>query len=45
LQQYNAIQLKWDSKTKINDNYPSKNFGDSKGMEFNRAIIYPTKIL
>lgn len=43
LKKYNPIQIKWNNKTKINDNYASINFGNSKGLSFDRVLIYPTK--
>lgn len=43
LKKYNPIQLKWSKSVKINENYSSLNFGQSKGLTFERVIIYPTK--
>lgn len=42
LNKYQPIQLRIDSRTAINDNYKVMNFGDSKGLEFERVLIYPT---
>ena len=43
LQQYKPMQLRYDVKTKgINDKFPVKNFGKSKGITVNRVLIYPT---
>ena len=43
LQQYQPIQLR-DSKrrTDVNENYRVMNFGESKGLSFDRVLIYPT---
>jgi DNA helicase-2/ATP-dependent DNA helicase PcrA len=43
LKKYNPVQLRWDIRKKCNTNYPVFNFGDSKGLSFDRVIIYPTK--
>lgn len=37
-----CTQLRWDSKKKINDEYPVMNFGESKGLDFENILIYPT---
>ncbi|MDO8660034.1 MAG: UvrD-helicase domain-containing protein [Candidatus Parcubacteria bacterium] len=42
LSEYKPIQLRWDSRTAIDDNYRVLTFGLSKGQEFERVIIYPT---
>ncbi|HIC8797264.1 UvrD-helicase domain-containing protein [Aeromonas veronii] len=39
---YNPMQLRWNSKSKIDESYDSMNFGESKGLTVDRAIIYPT---
>ncbi len=43
LEKYNAVQLRYDSKTKINNKYDVYNFGEAKGLEFDNILIYPTK--
>ncbi|WP_409149712.1 UvrD-helicase domain-containing protein [Sphingobacterium sp. BS-2] len=44
LQKYKAIQLRNDSREKrIKENYSVMNFGESKGLSFDRVLIYPTK--
>lgn len=43
LQTYRPIQLRDSRKVIVNSNYPVFNFGDSKGLTFDRVIIYPTK--
>ena len=44
LQQYKAVQLRDSKKTPINERYKdnAKNFGESKGLTFERVLIYPT---
>ena len=42
---YNPMQLIWNSKTKINENYNFMNMGESKGLTFDRVLIYPTKTM
>lgn len=43
LQKFNAIQLRENKKTSVNNEYPYYNFGESKGLEFQRILIYPTQ--
>lgn len=38
----NCTQLRWDVRKSVNDNFPVMNFGDSKGLDFDRVLIYPT---
>lgn len=40
---YNPTQLRWSAFVKCNPNYRSMNFGQSKGLAFDRVLIYPTK--
>jgi len=42
LSEFKPIQLRWDSRTAINENYRALTFGLSKGQEFKRVLIYPT---
>lgn len=42
LQQYQPIQLRDSKRTNVNENYKVMNFGESKGLSFNRVLIYPT---
>lgn len=42
LQKYNPIQLRENRKTSVNEGYLCFNFGESKGLEFKRVLIYPT---
>ncbi|ASZ09218.1 ATP-dependent helicase [Mesoplasma chauliocola] len=42
LEKYSAIQLRYDSRTKnIKEKYGCLNFGESKGLTFDRVLIYP----
>lgn len=43
LKKYNPVQLRDSSKTKINNKYKCINFGKSKGLTFERVLIYPTE--
>ena len=43
LKSFRATQLRENKKTSVNDKYPYYNFGESKGLEFERVLIYPTK--
>lgn len=44
LQTFKPIQLRNDSREKrIKDNYTVMNFGEAKGLSFDRVVIYPTK--
>lgn len=43
LKAYAPMQLRDKISVKINDNYQSMNFGVSKGLTFDRTLIYPTK--
>lgn len=42
LKKYEPIQLRWDAKTVVEKDYKVLNFGMSKGLEFERVVIYPT---
>ncbi len=43
LETYNPVQLRWNSLTKnINLKYTVNNLGLSKGLSFDRVLIYPT---
>ena len=41
LEVYNPMQLRRSSTTDVNDNYLVMNFGESKGLTFDRVLIYP----
>lgn len=43
LDELNPIQLRYSSRTKVNTNHPVYTFGKSKGLTFDRVLIYPTK--
>lgn len=43
LQKFNPIQLRLSKMTKVNEKYNALNFGMSKGLSFDRVLIYPTK--
>ena len=40
---YSPIQLRENITTKVDENYKAMNFGESKGLSFDRVLIYPTK--
>lgn len=43
LQKFKPVQLRDTRRTIVNDNYRVMNFGESKGISFDRILIYPTK--
>lgn len=43
LKTFNPIQLRDSRRTKVSENYSAINFGESKGLSFDRILIYPTK--
>ena len=42
LQKYNPVLLRDSRKKVVNQNYPVMTFGESKGLTFDRVLIYPT---
>lgn len=42
LKEYNPVQLRWNSKITVNKDYIFMNMGESKGLTFDRVLIYPT---
>ncbi|MCB0742554.1 MAG: UvrD-helicase domain-containing protein [Ignavibacteriae bacterium] len=42
LKTYSPVQLRENIKTEVNQNYRVMNFGESKGLSFDRVLIYPT---
>lgn len=42
LETYSPVQLRENVKTEVNENYKAMNFGESKGLSFDRVLIYPT---
>lgn len=43
LQKYQPIQLRDTKRTNVNENYRVMNFGEAKGLSFDRVLIYPTE--
>lgn len=43
LQTFNPIQLRDKATVPVNMQYPVMNFGESKGITFDRVLVYPTK--
>lgn len=39
---YKPIQLRWNNKKKVSEKIKVYNFGESKGLTFDRVLIYPT---
>lgn len=42
LKTHSPVQLRENVKTEVNENYRVMNFGESKGLSFDRVLIYPT---
>lgn len=42
LEEYQPVQLRHSVKKQVNAGYPVYNFGKSKGLTFDRVLIYPT---
>lgn len=45
LNTYHPMQLRWNNATETNSDYPVMNFGESKGLTFDRVLIYPTSTM
>ena len=43
LEAYNPVQLRNSIKVEVNKSYKTVNFGNSKGLAFDRVLIYPTE--
>ncbi len=43
LDKYNPLQLRVDRRKKVNKSFSVMNFGESKGLGFDRVLIYPTE--
>ncbi|WP_424244255.1 DNA helicase-2/ATP-dependent DNA helicase PcrA [Elusimicrobium posterum] len=43
VKKYTPMQLCWNIESEVMGGYPSINFGKSKGLEFERVLIYPPK--
>ncbi|MEX0780180.1 MAG: UvrD-helicase domain-containing protein [Balneolales bacterium] len=42
LASFNPMQLRWNLSVLVNHNHKVLNYGESKGMTFDRVLIYPT---
>ncbi len=42
LKQFNPVQLRYNKSVTVDNNYQALNFGESKGLSFERVLIYPT---
>ncbi len=42
LETYNPMQLRWSAAENTDKSFPAMNFGESKGLTFDRVLIYPT---
>jgi DNA helicase-2/ATP-dependent DNA helicase PcrA len=42
LAKFEPMQLRDNKKTTVNENYRVMNFGEAKGLSFDRVLIYPT---
>lgn len=40
---FNPVQLRWNKLKAVNNGAVVYNFGESKGLEFDRVLIYPTE--
>ena len=45
LEEFHPAQLRYNKRTSVNEEYFVRTFGDSKGLSFDRVLIYPTKPL
>jgi DNA helicase-2/ATP-dependent DNA helicase PcrA len=43
LKKYSPIQLRYSQRTQVNENYSVYSYGTSKGLSFDRVLIFPTK--
>ena len=43
LKRYNPMQLRDNKSVRVIEGYPAINMGESKGLTFERVLIYPTK--
>jgi DNA helicase II / ATP-dependent DNA helicase PcrA len=43
LMKFKPTQLRDSIRTTVNENFKAMNFGESKGLSFDRVLIYPTK--
>lgn len=42
LQKFMPVQLRDSKRTNVNENYRVMNFGEAKGLSFDKVLIYPT---
>lgn len=45
LEKYHPLQLRTDRRKQVNTDFSVMNFGESKGLGFDRVLIYPTKLI
>ncbi|WP_320729688.1 helicase domain-containing protein [Enterobacter ludwigii] len=45
LEKYTPVQLRWDKRRTVDERYPVFTFGTSKGLTFERVIIFPTETM
>jgi len=45
LDTFKPMQLRWSNAVATNSNYSVMNFGESKGLTFDRVLIYPTSTM
>jgi DNA helicase II / ATP-dependent DNA helicase PcrA len=43
LRKFNPLQLRDSKRTVVKENYSVMNFGEAKGLSFDRVLIYPTE--
>ncbi|MDZ8117518.1 UvrD-helicase domain-containing protein [Pontiella agarivorans] len=43
IEEFHPTQLRWSSAVQCRENAPAMNFGESKGLSFERVLIYPTE--
>lgn len=43
IDQFSPVQLRWDKRTKCSSGLDTYNFGQVKGLGFERVLIYPTE--
>ena len=43
LELFKPIQLRWNKRRGTNEKYRTINFGNSKGLTFDRVVVYPTE--
>jgi DNA helicase-2/ATP-dependent DNA helicase PcrA len=43
LSDFQPMQLRYSRTTRVSNELPMRNFGESKGLTFDRVLIYPTK--